>query len=250
MATPRKKKTDVSNQSSPTTETEEKEAVEELDLEVEKAPQGSIPEKAEKQGLYDTVLEKLGLKSNEPTPKPAPGGKLNKAQTTFCETVNPLGSGALIFALTFVWTQLDPDYAVLAPTEQAATDIVAPLIRIYARTNPQLAKAVSPNTVDFLLCMKATFLYAQAALTLLSEINRQKKEVENERGNSNLQKVSANGTNPRNADLPGTSHESIGGTLTPLSPPSNLTAGEREKYERLNILRERDIAARARRSGR
>lgn len=250
MAT-RKKKVNVSTTETTTSE-EKQDAAEELDLDVEKAPEGSIPEKAEKQGLYDTVLTKLGIKVDpqaEPI-KPSPGGKLNKAQVTFCETMNPLGSGALILIVTFVWTLLDTDYAVLAPTEQAATDIVAPLIRIYARTNPQLAKAVTPNTVDFLLCMKATFLYVQAALTLLSEVNKQKRELEKDGDITTTQKARVNGTNSGNTDFSGASHESPGRVTSSSSTPNNLTPGERDKYERLNVLRDRDIAARARRSGR
>jgi hypothetical protein len=226
-----------------------------FNIKVEQAPEGSIPEPEEsKVSTLDSVLMKLGIKNDPKSPevKIQPGGKLNKGQEEFVETVTPFGATVLTLCLGWAWSTLDADYRILAPSNDAATQMVAPLIRIYARHNKALVKA-SPDTVDWLAFINAFVMYMYSALTLLSEINRQKREFEendNRPRDIRTSQATTRGASNGSDDLSGTNDASTRQSSSSSPTPKYLDERDRQQFESLNLLRERDIAARARRSGR
>lgn len=227
---------------------------------VEEAPQETFTEE-KKPGVLDTVLTRLGIKEDKTAPpvKVPTGAKLNAAQVQFCDMATPIGTSLLIISLAWAWGQLDADYRALAPSEDAATSIVAPLIRIYARSNKALIRSASPNTVDALMALNGVIMYLHASLTMLHEINATKKAMQDDESNRPRNINTARSTESR-VDYAGDRRASVSraddaslesdATSASLEYPSGLNERERQNFSRLAELRERDIASRARRSGR
>lgn len=235
--------------------TQPTQAAQNFSISAEKAPENSIPEPEEKKpSLADTVLTRIGIKQdkNAPEVKPLPGGKLNKSQEEFVETVSPLGASILIMVMGWIWAQVDADYRVLAPSQPSATAMVTPLLRIYARHNKTLIKA-SPDAVDWIMFINAFVLYAHSSLMMLSEINRMKREMQNDTNGNYEPRPQENAPNDASAGrshLSVTPNENVGSNGGRSSAPDHLSERDRQQYESLALLRDRDMQSRARRSGR
>ena len=210
----------------------------------------------EKQSLTDRVLSQLGLKASaQPTPAPAKAsssGNLNKKQQIFCDQVNPLAASAFMLAASWAWSKVaGPEFDVLAPSEEVATKIVAPLIRIYARTSPML-ESISPNKADVLACLSALVAYGMTSMNMYQMIRREQEEEETDGNDAGQNRSNSAGT--RRAGVSRASNEyaesNIGHDGDSIGINStHLTGRDREAYEKLSRLSELDAAGRARRNG-
>jgi hypothetical protein len=233
-----------------------------IDISVEDAPPNTFTEE-KKPGVLEGVLTRLGIKDDPKAPlvKAPVTGKLNQAQIQFCDMATPIANSLLIISVGWAWAQLDEDYRALAPSTEAAESIVAPLVRIYARSNKALIRAASPNTVDALMALNGIIMYLHASLTMLHEINAMKREYANEsnrptdiraRGSNRTQETRTSGASAGYPDIQRADNGNAESNVTHanVEPPDNLTERERANFNSLSVLRERDIAARQRRSGR
>lgn len=229
-------------------------------IEVQPAPEGVFPAEEEKEpNVLESVLGKLGIKKTEEDAKPKVpvSAKLNKAQEAFCDMTTPVGTSILIVCVGWAWTRLGEEYRVLAPSRDAATDIIAPFVRIYARSNKALVGSVSPNTVDAFYALNASVMYLYSSLTVFEEIQKRKREdAEDDRNRP--RDIRSGQARPDRADArrsdfsePTDARDTGNGDGSGVaSYPANLTERERSQYESLSQLRDRDIASRQRRSGR
>lgn len=244
-----------------TTVQDKEEAPQNFGIDVQLAPEGVFPPEEDKEpNVLESVLGKLGIKkTEEDTRKPTVpvSAKLNKAQEAFCDMTTPVGTNILIVCVGWAWTRLGEEYRILAPSKDAATDIIAPLVRIYARSNKALVGSVSPNTVDAFYALNASVMYLYSSLTVFEEIQKRKREeAEDERDRP--RDIRSSQARPDRADArradfsepADAQHASNSNGSGTASSPANLTERERSQYESLSRLREQDIASRARRSGR
>lgn len=248
----------------------EEEEEEGLLFDVEAAPDGLIDPPTD-EGTLSKVFRKLGLKGNstsandEPAPRAASvTAKLNKHQQSLYDSFAPLAIQAFILVSGWTWGRLGEDYQALAPDEQTATRIIAPLMRVYARTS-KIGTALNPNHADLAASMAALVGYVWTSYGLYKQIKAEKAEEyddgyqpvstapsnirsfdERESGHSSADArrgaPGATGTDGRAASRGNGYHES-NLDLSKLSPD------EQYAYEKLSRLRQLDYASRARRSG-
>lgn len=214
----------------------------------------SAPEQTfESRSVLQDILGALGL-SKQPS---QPGKKvpihLTKKQQEFVDNVTPLGSSALIASFAWAWGRLGEPYRQCAPDEAVSIRIVEPLIRIYAR-QAKFIESLDPNTADWLASLSATVGYGLTSLTMFDMITaqlREQEEMQNGRGFARTYESGYSSANNGRADTV-SSHDATGQQAQPGATafnPGNLSERERLSYEKLSALRNRDIAARARRSG-
>jgi hypothetical protein len=206
-----------------------------------------------KEALH-SVLSRLGLASEDEPGKVSEAEKkqprragLRKAQQEFCDTVTPIAVLAFVALMSWFWGRLGTAYRALAPDDETATKIVAPLIRVWARTTKISAK-IDPNMTDILASLAAAVGYAFSCIetyTLIKkDLEAQNVQSTNARQTGDLSsyagwndiQTSNGGYDQQNASVQAINNGS-------------LTEGERRHFERLSRLREQDIAYRARRDG-
>lgn len=237
-------------------------------FDVEDAPEDVFPQ--EEDGALAKVFKKLGLKgdTSEKEYKPVPSAKLTKAQQSLYDSFAPLAIQAFIVCAGWAWSLMGPEYKVLAPSEEIAEKIVAPLMRIYARES-KITSSLNPNHMDAAASLAALVGYAWTSVMLYSEIKQEKANSEptsitdyasRNNGYTELRPspldTSENGhSNPdpgrnvtRSHSWRNGSNAKSDGTASNFDV-RNLTESERRQYEALSVLRERDHASRARRSG-
>ncbi len=216
---------------------------------VEAAPETTF----ESKGVLQDILGALGLSKQSATPGKKVPVNLNKKQQEFCDNVTPIGSSVLIASLAWAWGRLGDPYRACAPDEAVATRIVEPLIRIYAR-QAKFIESLDPNTADWLASLSATVGYGLTSLTMFDMITaqlREQEEMQNGRGFARAYESANSGTNGRRPDTE-PSHDAAREQVVSGPPAVNLdhlSERERSSYEALSKLRDRDIAARQRRSG-
>lgn len=231
-------------------------------FDVEDAPEDLFP--TEEDGVLAKVFKKLGLKgeSNEEKEyKAVPSAKLTKAQQSLYDSFAPLAIQAFIVVAGWSWSLLDKEYGeVLAPSEEVAEKIIAPLMRIYARSS-EIGTSLNPNHIDGAASMAALIGYVWSSYSAYKLLKQEK--AENEPGIT----ASHNGPRPLNANQSRHGSEDDGrdanraassvrrataqsnGNGQPGVDLSSLSESERRAYEKLSVLRERDYQSRARRSG-
>lgn len=236
-------------------------------FDVEDAPEDTFPTE-EKQGAINKVFSALGLKSDTPEEKEQkayPSAKLTKQQQAVYDAWTPLAISGFVLCAGWCWKRIEPDYGhLLAPSEDVANKIIAPLMRIYARMS-KVGTTLNPNHVDAAAAMAALIGYAWTSVGLWQEIQQAKQENEANGSTANTastelraRSVDANQSGDVNAD-PGRSHirrhaangngnSTVSGAADGVNL-GNLTEVERRAYEKLSTLRERDYQSRARRSG-
>lgn len=230
-------------------------------FDVEAAPDGIFPQGS----ALDKVFKRLGLKGDdsgqEKEYKGVPSAKLTKAQQSLYDSFAPLAIQAFVICAGWGWSLLGEEYKVLAPSEEVAEKIVAPLMRIYARTS-QITASMNPNHMDAAASLAALIGYVWSSLMIYGEIKQEK--AANEQGIDNVRN---NGFRPVDARQNGHDNEdnrrnvasantgdgraavSRNGNEQPGVDLRNLSESERRAYEKLSTLRDRDFASRARRSG-
>lgn len=244
--------------------------VEEAVFDVEDAPEDTFPAE-EKEGAFSKIAAALGLKndtSEEKEQRPLPAAKLNKQQQAIFDAWTPLAISGFVLCAGWCWRRIEPEYGhLLAPSDEVATKIVAPLMRIYARMS-KIGTTLNPNHVDAAAAMAALVGYAWTSINLWQEIQTQKAQEQEEHGSTARNNVidsqlraspiatdegGAGNENARRshirrhaANANGASSVNGAGEFFDIS---NLTDVERRAYEKLSQLRERDYASRARRSG-
>jgi hypothetical protein len=147
---------------------------------------------------------------------------------------------------------------ILAPSEEVAEKIVAPLMRIYARTS-KIAASLNPNHTDAAASLAALVGYAWTAITLYQQIKEEKElAATNGTSTNGLRPLDTNETrhggqdNGRNASR---SNSGVNGAVAQSngnagdSHLNTLSDAERRAYEKLSQLRQRDFESRSRRSG-
>lgn len=233
-------------------------------IEMEAAPEDTFtPE--EQPNFLKNVLGQLGLQSNSDSdaPKKQPALKLNAKQKQFCDTFTPMASGILVLSFTFGYSKVNEAYRILAPSEEVATNIVAPLIRIYAR-QAKFVNSVNPNYIDAAASFTALVGYVVSTFHMYQQIKSgawdEEQESDEYEDYYNDEPVTTksrsrsydNGRENLSKPTSQTIHAVPVSTRHNADHDNglNLTDKERFQYEKLLVLRERDIASRARRSGR
>jgi hypothetical protein len=230
-------------------------------FDVEEAPEGIFPQGS----ALDKVFKKLGLKGDtheEKEYKGVPSAKLTKAQQSLYDSFAPLAIQAFVVCAGWSWSLVGEEYRGLAPSDEVAEKIVAPLMRIYARTS-QISTSMNPNHMDAAASLAALVGYVWSSLMIYQEIKQEKAANEQSgidstryngngqfdtsqsgygRENSGRDATRANGSNDR-AAAQSNGNEQPGVNL------SNLSESERRAYDKLSQLRERDYQSRLRRSG-
>ncbi len=231
-------------------------------FDVEQAPEGIL----DSSSALDKVFKKLGLKGTDEKKEEAykaPQAKLTKAQQSLYDSFAPLAIQAFIVCAGWSWSLLDKDFGeVLAPSEEVAEKIIAPLMRIYARTS-KIGTSLNPNGVDAAASLAALIGYVWSSYSAYKLMKQEK--AANEQGFAN--NYTELRARPLDASESGYGGENNGrhahraatgvrGAATQSDGPgqgsvdlSNLSDSERRAYEKLSVLRERDFASRARRSG-
>lgn len=228
-------------------------------FDVEDAPEGIFPQGS----AIDKVFKKLGLKGNaqeEKEYKGVPSAKLTKAQQSLYDSFAPLAIQGFIICAGWGWSLLGEEYKVLAPSDEVAEKIIAPLMRIYARTS-QITASMNPNHMDAAASLAALIGYVWSSLMIYGHIKEEKAAYEQgidtrnngfrpfdtrQNGHDNeddRRDVTRANTSDGRAAVPGNGHDEPGVNL------SNLSESERRAYEKLSTLRQRDFESRARRSG-
>jgi hypothetical protein len=234
---------------------------------VEAAPDDVFPQ--EEEGALAKVFKKLGLKGadrEEKEYKATPSAKLTKAQQSLYDSFAPLAIQAFIVVVGWSWGLMGEEYKVLAPDEEVAEKIVAPLMRIYARSS-KIGTTLNPNHIDAAASMAAMIGYAWTSISLYQQIKQEKAANEQPGINGYPNGYTELRASPPATDESGYGNANTGRDVTransrrnganaqsnghqqPDFDPRNLTESERRAYEKLSVLRERDYQSRARRSG-
>lgn len=245
--------------------------VQEAVFDVEEAPDDTFPTE-EKEGAFSKIAAALGLKtdtSEEKEQRPLPAAKLNKQQQAIFDAWTPLAISGFVLCAGWCWRKIEPEYGhLLAPSDEVATKIVAPLMRIYARMS-KIGTTLNPNHVDAAAAMAALVGYAWTSIGLWQEIQTQKAQEQEQNGSTTARNNVIDSqlrASPIATDEDGTGNQNNGrshirrhaananGASTvngnsEFFDINNLTDVERRAYEKLSVLRERDYASRARRSG-
>lgn len=232
-------------------------------IEMENAPEDTFQQE-EKPGVLKNIFSQLGLQSSSDSsePKKQPALKLNARQRQFCETFTPMAAGVLVLSFTFGYSKINEAYRALAPSEEVATNIVAPLIRIYAR-QAKFVNSVNPNYIDAAASFTALIGYIVSTYRMYQQIKSgawDEEAVEEYEDYYNDEPVTRESRNSganngrENLSKPATQniHAVPGGTRNNTDHDSkhDLTDAQRYQFEKLSLLRKRDFDSRARRSGR
>jgi len=200
----------------------------------------------------------IGIQKDEPEEKgkaaPLPKSrKLSGDKQEFADTLTEPAVMLFIAVAGWLWSQLDRRFKKLAPDKKVAALIVAPLIRIYVR-NSKITASVSPDATDLAASISALIGYMWTSVKLADDILAADQEQEEEevyvRQPYAPQAASGNGSGGFNGvHQSGDSgaNQTTTGTGVDFS---SMSERDRQNYLALNYLRERDFAARARRSGR
>ena len=196
--------------------------------------------------------EQPDAKSDEKSTMPK-SHKLPRDKQEFADTLTEPVVMVFIAVAGWLWSQLDRRFKKLAPDKKIATLIVAPLIRIYVR-NSKITASVSPDVTDLTASLSALLGYLWISWKLADDILAADQEQEEEqvyvRQPYAPQAVSGNGGSGFNG-VHQSGDSSANQTTTGASIDfSSMSERDRQNYLALNYLRERDFAARARRSGR
>ena len=191
-----------------------------------------------------------GKKEEASAPK---SHKLPRDKQEFADTLTEPAVMLFIAVAGWLWSQLDRRFKRLAPDKKVAALIVAPLIRIYVR-NSKITASVSPDATDLAASISALIGYLWSSVKLADDILAADREQEEEEvyvrqpyapqtvsgnGGSGFNGVHQSGDSGANQTTTGTGVDF-----------SSMSERDRQNYLALNYLRERDFAARARRSGR
>ena len=196
--------------------------------------------------------EQADAKSDEKSALPK-SHKLSRDKQEFADTLTEPAVMLFIAVAGWLWSQLDRRFKKLAPDKKVAALIVAPLIRIYVR-NSKITASVSPDATDLAASISALIGYLWSSVKLADDILAADREQEEEevyvRQPYAPQAASGNGSSGFNGV-----HQSgdSGADQTTTGAGidfSSMSERDRQNYLALNYLRERDFAARARRSGR
>lgn len=257
--------------------TEEEQVPDSISFEVEEAPnaaQASGLERAKQ--LAKQALNKAGFTTSDTSAAGSAGGKaaadaggkLNKKQQNFVDAIQPMIVYALVISSAWVWSKKGTEYKALAPTDEMATKIVAPFVRIMARHSK--GGGLSPDAMDMLAGFGAIAAYGRYVMLHYHEIREIAYQgVENEQPGTYYEQFNAStgtidnyvpyeggytGRNDRRdyrrADA-GTAESDGGSNGVPGTVnKSTLTERERQQYAKLRLLIDRDTASRARRAGR
>ena len=204
------------------------------------------------------VGKALGIQKEESGKKEeassvAKSHKLPRDKQEFADTLTEPAVMLFIAVAGWLWSQLDRRFKKLAPDKKVAALIVAPLIRIYVR-NSKITASVSPDATDLAASISALIGYLWSSVKLADDILAAEQEEEGEqvyvRQPYATQAASGNGSSGFNGV-----HQSgdSGADQTTAGAGidfSSMSERDRQNYLALNYLRERDFAARARRSGR
>jgi hypothetical protein len=221
-------------------------------FDVEEAPDGTFSQDS----ALDKVFKKLGLKGTTEEKQEArtlPTAKLTKAQQSLYDSFAPLAIQAFIVSAGWMWSLMGQEYKILAPSDEVAEKIVAPIMRVYARES-QIAASLNPNHTDIAASLAALVGYAWTSIMLYQEIKQEKEEygeyrparpaeVRHDSENDGRNAIRANAHDGR-ATAESNGHKQ------PDIDISHLTESEQRSYKNLSRLRDLDYASRARRSGR
>jgi hypothetical protein len=214
------------------------------------------------QGL-DSIKGMLGIKDVKGEKKAAPPltAKLDPKRQAFVDNVTPtIALGFIIMAGAW-WQRIGPEYKALTPDEEAATRIVAPLVRIYARHATFLTE-INPDWADAGASLFAFVAYVYTSLGLYQKI-KEEKEAANEQQGTYGYREYRNGASAENgayhassgyADVSGAGENNVGGSSENGRAPqgvsrAHLAPKEQRQFEALSRLSELDYASRTRRSG-
>ncbi len=204
---------------------------------------------------FKAALKKVGAafgiepdkpETEEKKPAKADVRGMTKAQRDMYDMLTPMAVMAFVAAAGWAWARLGGQYRILAPSNDVATKIVAPLVRVWAR-NSKFTASVTPDMRDIGASIAALLGYVWASLEMFEAIRKETEEDENA---STVQ----NGTYSaagRYASLTESNGKNAYEHLTDEDIGINsLNESERAQYEALARLREQDFRARARRSAR
>jgi len=232
-------------------------------INVEDAPDDTFIAE-EKPGVLKNIFSQLGLQSSSESSeaKKQPATKLNARQKQFCETFTPMAANILVLSMTFGFSKINEAYQVLAPSEEVAVNIVAPLIRIYAR-QAKFVNSVNPNYIDAAASFTALIGYVVTTYRMYQQIKsgawdeEQSEEFENYYNDEPVTRESRySGASNGRENLSKSATQAV--HAVPGSARNNaqhdtkhdLTDAQRYQFEKLSILRQRDFDSRLRRPGR
>lgn len=229
-------------------------------FDVEDAPEGLL-DSQDSDSAIAKVFKRLGLKGevHDKEPRALPSAKLTKAQQSMYDSFAPLAIQGFVVVAGWSWGLLGEEYRVLAPSEEVATKIIAPLMRIYARTS-KIAASLNPNHTDAAASLAALVGYVWSSYGMYKQIKQEKQDYADENAGVTALRPAAsyqsgNDREDAGRDAPGASAETgraatrRNGNQQPGVDLSKLSESERRAYEKLSHLRELDYASRARRSG-
>lgn len=222
-------------------------------FEIQSAPDGIFEQR--KKGHLDAVLNKLGvtqqreaasaLKTEFLFPENA---QLSTKQIKWCEEAYPFAM-MLAGGCFQIWLLFGPEYAVLIPDKDVLYKIVAPLVRIYARTVKKL-EIINPNYTDATASLMALVGYASSSWYMLQQIWQMKREGIDARDNDE---------SARAEDIPvatdagshdhGRAHDPTDVRRKSIHEPGQLTAEQQFQFQQLARLRNIDRATRMRQLG-
>jgi len=263
----------------PTIETREESTDGVLDFEPSPAP---IVEQSIVERGMASLKKMLGIADTpktQATPPQTPlSGKLNAKQQNFVDATTPTLALLFMTLATWLWGRIGSEYVALAPSDAVASQIVKPILRIWARHQTFLVE-INPDMADVGASLLALVAYVHVSLRAYQEI---KEDIEyghsdtytDERNglpytrayrgggqpatngaNAPQQQSSTGDTGDRPAHVPGrgrgNAHPAHGnaGHAAPLGG-NDITDAEQRQHQALLRLSEMDYLHRARRSGR
>lgn len=227
------------------------------------------PAPIEPKGLVDNAFSSLKsmLGISEKTQAAAPprifSAKLDPKQQRFVDALAPTLALAAMSIAAWMWGRIGPEYAVLAPDENVARNIVEPLLRIYAR-HANFLIDIDPDVADAGASVFALVGYVNVSLSLYQQIkqDQQEQEYEHEQGQNTINRrratshQSKNGTgnagrgyvDVRREDRTNDPGNGANGRGSRGLDQATLTDKESRQREALSRLAELDYNHRARRS--
>jgi hypothetical protein len=269
----------------PTEESEDEGLVFEVEDAPEDEPEPELSGMARIRAAAAGVLGRVGIVSSAESagrggkPADSSGGRLTRKQKEFAETITPACVAVFIFAAQWLWKRRGIEYVVLAPDDETATKIIAPLVRILARHSKN--GGMSPDTLDMLASFGAIMAYGryvnrhyEAVASGMYNQEEQEQEVlyepatayDTENGTVyNLATGTTGAANARgyeggnvgshyrrayryqsnSADIHAAGNDGVSDTFS----VDNLDERSRKQFEALRALAHRDLQSRARRSG-
>lgn len=207
-------------------------------------------------GLWASFKRMVGIEQPlDSDKKKALARPLNKQQLTFVDNVTPILAGGVHKSTGWAWQRVGQHeaYGMCAADMEISTRIVEPLVRIYART-AKFTASLDPNTADLAASLLALGSYVFVSMQMFDLVRARLAEQEEGQHGGNFTHSYENGYGGANGRQPSPSASSDAADQqvqpgTAAFNPGNLSERERASFEALSRLRERDIAARTRRSG-